>query len=81
MLGNALNPNTLKTIPARDPEVFDAVPDERTPTGKLLGWPAVIPERSKTASGWEYNGEAELGWMGAGGDTGSWWYNQYTHLI
>ena len=77
MLGNALNPNTLKTVPARDPEVLDAVPDERTPTGKLLGWAPELPKRTKTASGWEYNGEFELGWMGAGGDTGSWWYNQY----
>ena len=80
ILGNALNPNTLKTIPTRDPEVLDAVPDERTPTGKLIGWPAVVPEIKTTASGWKYYGEAELGWMGAGGDTGSWWYNQYKDL-
>lgn len=79
-LGNALNPNGLNTVPARDPEVVDAKPDERTPTGKLIGWPTLVPTRTKTASGWEYNGEAELGWMYAGGNTGSWWYNQYKDL-
>ena len=80
ILGNALNPNTLNTIPTRDPEVLDAVPDERTPTGKLIGWPAMVPATKTTASGWQYFGKAELGWMGAGGDTGSWWYNQYKDL-
>ena len=79
-LGNALNPNGLTTIPVRDPEVVDAVPDERTPTGKLIGWPLAVPNRTTTASGWTYNGQAEIGGMGAGGNTDSWWYNQYKDL-
>ncbi len=80
MLGNALNPNTLKTIPARDPDGLDAQFGQRTPTGKLHGWPTAVPTTTTTASGWTYNGQAEIGWMGAGGDTSSWWYNQYKDL-
>ena len=82
MLGDALNPSNLKTIPARDPEVLDAVPDERTPTGKLLGWPAAVPAvtRTKTLGGWDYHGQLELGGMWSTGNTNSWWFNQYQDL-
>ena len=80
MLGNALNPDTINTVRARDPEVVDAVPDERTPTGKLIGWPYAVPTVTTTASGWKYHGEVELGGIFSGGNTNSWWFNQYKDL-
>ncbi|AFL75356.1 MtrB/PioB family outer membrane beta-barrel protein [Thiocystis violascens] len=79
MLGNALNPDTLRTIPARDPETLDASPGERTPTGKLLGWPAAVPATT-TTSDWTYHGQIEAGGMGSAGTTGSAWFNQYKDL-
>lgn len=79
-LGNVLNPGGLRTIPERDPESLDAWPDERTPTGKLLGWPARVPETSRTASGWQYHGQVEIGGMASGGDTGNAWFRQYQDL-
>ncbi|EXJ14894.1 MtrB/PioB family outer membrane beta-barrel protein [Imhoffiella purpurea] len=79
-LGNALNPGGLRTIPERDPDSLDAWPDERTPTGKLLGWPDKLPETSRTQDGWEYHGQVEIGGMATGGNTDSAWFRRYKDL-
>ncbi|TCT22013.1 MtrB/PioB family outer membrane beta-barrel protein [Thiobaca trueperi] len=78
MLGNALNPYSLRTIPARDPEVLDAVQHQRTPSTKLIGWPVVVPTTTTTDSGWTYFGALELGGMWASGERA--WYNLYKDL-
>ncbi|MFD2113818.1 MtrB/PioB family outer membrane beta-barrel protein [Thiorhodococcus fuscus] len=79
-LGNALNPLTLKTVPEHDPDGLDAWPDERTPTGKLLGWPAKVPETSSAGDGWDYHGQIEIGGMATGGDTENAWFRTYKDL-
>ena len=79
-LGNALNPTTLSANRARDPETLDASPDERTPTGKLIAWPYLVPETSATPSGWTYQGTVELGGLRADGDTDNALYSMYKDL-
>jgi hypothetical protein len=80
VLGNALNPGLLNTVPARDSEGLDAQAFPRSPTGFLYGWPKLPPETKETESGWLYSGQAELGGLGVFGDTDNAWYLKYKDL-
>lgn len=77
VLGNALNPGKLTSVPARDPDGLDAVPYQRSPTGFLYGWPKMPPEKRKTESGWELAGWVELGLIDASGDESNGWFRKY----
>lgn len=74
VLGNALNPGLLNTVPARDPEGLDAQEFPRSPTGFLYGWPKLPLETKETESGWLYSGQTELGGLGGFGDTDNAWF-------
>lgn len=80
VLGNALNPGFLYTVPARDPDGLDANHFPRSPSGFLLGWPKLSLPTRETESGWLYSGQTEFGWLGVFGDTESAWYQQYQDL-
>ncbi|MGB5833651.1 MAG: MtrB/PioB family outer membrane beta-barrel protein [Thiohalocapsa sp.] len=80
MLGNALNPNTIDTLPARDPDGLDAERYRRSPSGLLYPWPTVPLDTRTTSSGWVWSGEAELGGLSLSGDEDSAWFQQYKDL-
>ncbi len=80
VLGDALNPGFLNTVPARDPEGLDTQANPRSPTGFLYGWPKLPLETKETESGWLYSGQAELGGLGVFGDTDNAWFLQYKDL-
>ena len=79
-LGNALNPNTIDTVPARDPEGLDIERDRRSPSGLLYPWPKLPPDTRTTRGGWVWSGQAELGGLAVGGDEDSAWFRQYKDL-
>lgn len=79
-LGNALNPDRIDTVPARDPDGVDALSHQRSPSGLLYLWPTVPPEFRTSASGWQYTGHLELGAGAVFGDEDSAWWNEYKDL-
>jgi hypothetical protein len=64
VLGNALNPGPERSR-AQDPDWATA---KHTPTGQLFTLPPAVPEIRKSASGWEYSGQIEFGYLGGDAD-------------
>ncbi len=79
-LGNALNPDTIDTIPARDPDAVDIERYRRSPSGLLYPWPKLRPLLPESSNGWVWDGEAEVGGLAVFGDDNSAWFRQYKDL-
>ncbi len=63
-LGNAVNPT-----PSRgEPRDADWPAAKHTPSGQQFRIPSALPEVRKSASGWEYSGHLEFGWLGGDAD-------------
>jgi len=80
VLGNALNPDTINTVHARDPDGLDIETYRRSPSGLLYPWPKLMPTLPSGGSAWVWNGEASLGGLLVTGDEDSAWFRQYKDL-
>src|SRR4051794_8795506 len=60
VLGNGMNPTSSIARP-QDPDWAVA---KHTPTGQLFKIPFAVPDIRKAASGWEYSGQLEFGYIG-----------------
>lgn len=79
-LGNALNPDTIDTLPARDPDGLDVELYRRSPAGLLYPWPKIPETAVPSAGDWTWSGQAELGGLVVSGDEDSAWFRQYKDL-
>ncbi|MDO8540578.1 MAG: MtrB/PioB family outer membrane beta-barrel protein [Opitutaceae bacterium] len=76
VLGNALNPGPDKSR-AQDPEWPVA---KHTPTGQMFKLPFAVPDVRKAASGWEYSGQVEVGYIGGDADEQSARFQMYQDI-
>lgn len=77
VIGNSRNPGYPGGPRAVDPD-WDM--DDRSPTGLLYEPPRPIPERSRTATGWDYTGWVELGGYGGDADSRAALYRMYKDM-
>ena len=75
-LGNALNPAPYAL---RSQDVDWAVA-KHTPTGQLFKIPFAVPDLKKTATGWEYSGQLEFGYIGGDADEQSARFQTYQDI-
>ena len=73
ILGNALNPGPSMARP-QDPEWKVG---KHTPTGQRFKIPFALPDVRKAASGWEYSGQLEFGYIGGDADEQSAQFRMY----
>ena len=73
ILGNALNPGPSMARP-QDPEWKVG---KHTPTGQMFKIPFALPDVRKAASGWEYSGQLEFGYIGGDADEQSAQFRMY----
>ena len=64
VLANALNPGPEQSRP-QDPNWPTA---KHTPSGQMYMLPFALPDVRKAASGWEYSGQIEFGYLGGDAD-------------
>lgn len=76
VLGNALNPGPDRTQ-FNDKEWLVA---KHTPTGQMYKLPYALSELTKSASGWEYSGQIEVGVIGGDADERSAQFRTYQDL-
>jgi hypothetical protein len=76
VLGNTVNPGPARDRP-QDPEWATA---KHTPTGQMFRLPFAVPDIRKAASGWEYSGQIEFGYLGGDADEESARFRMYQDI-
>lgn len=79
VLGNSLSASTRNSLPL-DPDWAKA---KHTPTGQMFKLPFAMPkvdEIQKSASGWEYSGQLEFGYIGGDADERNAQFRMYQDL-
>lgn len=76
ILGNTLNPAPYRSQ-LQDPDWKVA---KHTPTGQMFKIPFEIPDIRKAASGWEYSGQLEFGYIGGDADERSAQFRMYQDI-
>lgn len=76
VLGNALNPSSS----IARPQDLDWAMAKHTPTGQMFKLPFAVPTLRKAASGWEYSGQIEFGYLGGDADEQSAQFRTYQDI-
>lgn len=79
-LGNALNPTGVSKLRDKDPDGLGQNEHSRSPTGFLNAEPFLLRDKSKTADGWLYSGDIEIGALALTGDKGNAKFREYKDL-
>ena len=77
LLGNALNPATVSTARARDPDGKGETPYSRSPTGLLNQEPWALRPMADLGGGWWWRGNVEAGLLSVSGDRGAARFGEY----